>query len=278
MIRLRTLGETGIWREDGRVIGSLLEKPKAFAVLVYLTCHPEREFHQRDSLLPVFWPDSDTVSSRNCLRQTLHVLRVCLGDGVVISRGRSLVGVHPEKLDCDVRSFTSAVVAGRLEDAAVLYRGAFLEGFSVNGRCEFDQWAELRQRQLQQKAIGAVRSLAQRAEAEGDHDGAVRWWSRGHELAPFDEAMAIGLIAALWRSGSQAEAVRLCERYVESREGGLGLPPSGDFRGAIEDLMGPSAATIAWRARSRQPPDPPGRASALGSRRAWLRSEREPAG
>ena len=54
----------------------------------------------------------------------------------------------------------SAAQARALEEALELYRGPFLEGFSLADSAPFEEWARLEREQLEQMALGALGQLA----------------------------------------------------------------------------------------------------------------------
>ena len=186
MIRLRTFGAPDLEADGGRERVTLLHRPKAFALLVYLASEG-RILHQRDSLLAMFWPEADDEHARNCLRQSLHELRQCLGDQVIRTEGRCLVGVDPHALNSDVREFRTALGANQPETALALYGGDFLDGFFIRGAPEFEHWVELRRASYRDLAVRAAWTLADKAARQGRSIEARRWLYRLGELSPNDD-------------------------------------------------------------------------------------------
>src|SRR5262245_5108193 len=95
MIRLRVLGELTLQRDDDAVLDEALAQPKRVALLVYLALRPG-EFHRRDTLLCLFWPELDEKHARAALNQALLFLRRELDDArheVLASRGNDEVGI-----------------------------------------------------------------------------------------------------------------------------------------------------------------------------------------
>jgi DNA-binding SARP family transcriptional activator len=244
----------GLWTADGQRLG-VLEKPKTFAFLAYLSCHPDRDLHPRDSLLATFWPDADPKRAGACLRQTVHVLRKALPTGLIVSHRRSQVGVRFGLLECDVRSFWTAVAGGRLEEAAEVYRGEFLGGFSVAGAPELNRWVDALQQGLRRAAVDVVRSLAQSATKRGCQEEALRWWSRVLDLAPYDEAAATGTLVALGALGRLSEALQRSEAFVRRRTTELGIPPGPRFMANIVRTLGQEAADLGWISVDESTPD-----------------------
>ncbi len=245
MIELRVLGEPSV-AERGRVLASIVAKPKLFGLLTYLTCHETSVFHQRDTLLAMFWPESDLERARNCLRQTLHRLRLVLGPGRLIQRGRALVGIQPGEIACDAHLFLEDCKAGRQEDAMARYDGDFLEGFHVRRAPGFERWADQRRVVLRQRAVRLAIDLAGQADLRADSPGAVRWWYRAERLAPWDERVIRGLVTSLVRGGRSGTAVRRYTQFVDRLWSELQLRPSENTRRAVEQaLYGKPAGTFA---------------------------------
>jgi len=74
MTRLCVLGHLTLQRSNGASLNQALSQPKRMALLVYLAMRPG-EFHQRDTLLGLFWPELDEKHARAALNQGLLFLR-----------------------------------------------------------------------------------------------------------------------------------------------------------------------------------------------------------
>src|ERR1700704_2103999 len=109
LIELRTLGTLDLHSAEGRELHSLLAQPKRVALLVYLCIAKPHGFHRRDTLLGLFWPNSDQEHARASLRKSLHILRRALGEDAILSRGDEEVAVDFHRVCCDVASFEELV-------------------------------------------------------------------------------------------------------------------------------------------------------------------------
>src|SRR4051794_12366612 len=98
MIELRTLGSLDLNAPGRPGAEIVLAQPKRCAVLVYLTACAPRGFVRRDTLLALFWPETDQARGRNVLRQTVYQLRRALGAEAIVSRGDEEVSVDPTVL------------------------------------------------------------------------------------------------------------------------------------------------------------------------------------
>lgn len=266
MIRLRLLGPLALLREDGTLARDVLAQPKRFALLAYLATAGPSSFRRRDTCLALFWPELDEGHGRKALRQALYGLRQALGPGVLTGKGRESVGVDAVRLECDAASFSSAVAAGREEEALGLYGGPFLEGFHLSGSPEFERWMEGERRRLELDALGAAWRLAERAAAGSDRLASRRWAERALELAPYDEESLRRYLELMAAQGQPAAAIRAFERFAERLSGDLDLEPSLETVALFERIRdggGVSSVTPAPAPVSR--PSDTGHRDAAGS-------------
>jgi len=140
-LSVRLLGPLKVIQDGESATG--FESDKARALLAYLaveTAHP----HRREKLAGLLWPDWPEQAARANLRRTLANLRQVIGDRqatppfLLISRQMIQFNSASDAW-IDVMAFTNLLetkgasqqVIHRLEEAVELYRGSFLEGFSI---------------------------------------------------------------------------------------------------------------------------------------------------
>jgi TolB-like protein/DNA-binding SARP family transcriptional activator len=210
MITLHVLGTPDLRRPDGRHLASPAAGAKRIGLLAYLALAPGRGPSRRDTLLGLFWPESDQRSARNALSNMLHQVRRSLGDDALITSGRDAVGLAPDGLWCDAVAFEAFLNEGRLPEALELYRGDLLEGLfiPVGSSSAFESWLDGERARLRGRASDAARALYEGAEAEGRKAEALRWarWAVG--LDPYDERSARRLMTLLAEAGDRAGALR----------------------------------------------------------------------
>jgi DNA-binding SARP family transcriptional activator/TolB-like protein len=243
MIRLTTLGATDLRTADGHVLAPVLQQPRRFAVLLYLVLAQPRGFHRRDTLLGLFWPETPRERGSHNLSQTLHFLKVRLGDGVVERRGDE-VGVFEGAILCDATAFEEALDRGDAEAALGLYAGDLLRGFHLDDAWEFVNWLDAERDRLRRRASAAAEALAARAETGGDKVAAAHWARRALEIAPHDEAALRRLVAALDATGDRAAAMQAFATFADRLRAEFGLEPS------------PETLALADRIRAREAADP----------------------
>src|SRR5205809_8001807 len=97
MLKLQLLGSLDLL-DVGRDVAPVLRRPKSVALLTYLATARPRGFHRRDTILPLFWPGLDQPPAANFLRPANHLVRRVAGAGVVVGRGRAVLGAARSRL------------------------------------------------------------------------------------------------------------------------------------------------------------------------------------
>lgn len=236
MIEFRMLGTLGLTSGDGREIRSLLSQPKRLALLTYLAIARPYGFHRRDTLLALFWANSDETHARNALRQALHYLRRSLGPDVIVSRGEDELGLDVERLHSDVVELLSRVEAGDPEAALELYEGELLPGFHVDDAAGFERWLDEERDHIRRVTAGAAFDLSRTAEATDDLTGAVNWARRRSEILPHDEDALRCLVQLMDESGNGVAALHEYDAFVERWQSEDGWEPSAQTR-ALADVI-----------------------------------------
>lgn len=246
---------------------------KAIALLAYLAVESSST---RDGLAALFWRDSDAERARATLRRTLSALRTAAGASTV-EADRLRVNLRPG-VTSDVAEFKDAVDATGhhghdpidvcpecipdLRRATSLYRGDFLEGFSVRDAPEFEDWVRITAEHLRLRAGEAFNRLASALAAEGDYPGAIIAIARWIELNPLHEPAHRQLMLFQAWAGDRpgaVEAYRRCvailgeelevsplEETTELYEAILDedLPPAPGIRRRIAVTAGPVRAIV----------------------------------
>jgi serine/threonine-protein kinase len=236
VITFRALGTPELRGPDGAELQSILARPKLLGLLSFLACASPRGFHRRDTLLGLFWAETDQKRARSALRQSLYYLRQSLGAGVLISRGEEEVGLDPERLWCDVPAFDAGLEEDRPEEALELFRGELLAGFFVSGAPEYERWLGERREELRRQACEAAWELAERAGAENNAAAAGHWAHRATKMAPLDENLATKAIELLDRMGDRSGAVRLYDAFARRLEEELELKPSPETQALVDRI------------------------------------------
>ena len=206
---------------------------KATALLAYLavTGGPQR----RATLAALLWPENDEPKARGALRRTLSVLRAALGDRWLQTDGET-VDLDRTDLQVDVIEFRRAVADGRLVDAAALYRGDLLEGFSLRDSPQFDDWQAAQADALRSAYAEVLARLSVGAERNGDLAAALGYAKRHLAIDPLHEPAHRELMRLHARTGDRSAALRQYRDCVRLLDRELGVAPVDETR-ALNDAI-----------------------------------------
>jgi DNA-binding SARP family transcriptional activator len=222
------------------------ESNKVRALLAYLAVEADRP-HRREVLAALLWPDWPDRAARSNLRNALANLRKSIGDRyarppfLLISRETIQFDTTSDYW-LDVTAFRSSVEADladrsagrRLEEAVALYRGSFLEGFSLKDSVAFDDWSLLVRERLQRQVLTALHRLAAYYEERGEYERACDCARRQVELETWQEEAHQQLMRLLALSGQRGAALaqyETCRRLLAEE---LGVEPAKETTGLYE--------------------------------------------
>ncbi|UCH61270.1 MAG: winged helix-turn-helix domain-containing protein, partial [Anaerolineales bacterium] len=233
-------------RRDGNPLTDF-ESSKVRALLAYLAVEAQRP-HSRERLAALLWPDWPESAARSNLRYALADLRKVISDRTAkppflnISREAIQFNIHSEHwLDVAEFSNLSSTTQGtgieRLERAIELYKGEFLEGFSISDAAPWEDWVRLKRQQLQRCYLEALHRLAAVLEECGEHEGALQHAYRLVEVEPLDESAHRQVMCLLAFSGRGGEALAQYEACREVLRAELGAEPSQETEELYQVLL-----------------------------------------
>jgi len=246
IIEVRLLGSPEV-SIDGVAID--VDTRKAIAMLAFLTL--ERKV-ARERLATMFWGESSSDRARATLRRTLSALRTAIGPNV-ISADRHTVVLTDDSTWSDVEAFDREIGATadhghdpadvcpacipHLERATNLYRGDFLEGFSLRDSPEFEDWVRLVAETERLRAGETFNRLAMAIVAAGDYPGGIAAATRWVDLDTLHEpAHRLLMLLHAWagdRPGA-VEAYRTCVAVLDHE---LGVPPLEETTELYEAIL-----------------------------------------
>ncbi len=219
-----------------------IERRKALAVLAYLAL--TRECQRRETLVTLFWPEAEGSDGRAALRRTLSVLNTALDGGLDVQR--DCVGLLPAQVELDVDRFRRLVATARehhaageapcpsclagLAEAATLWRGDFMDGFTLRDSPAFDDWQTLQTEALRRELAECLELLAMGYALQGDYRSALEPARRWVALDPLHEPAQRLLMKLYAWSGQPAAAVRVFQECVRVLEAELGLAPQPETK------------------------------------------------
>lgn len=220
---------------DGREIDLSLRK--GAALLVYLA--DGRAPVSRDALAELLWPETDGETARMNLRRTLHRVRGVLGAEAIVA-DRATVRFAPAlDVHVDAHAFEAAGDAGDFEAAARHYRGAFLDGFALDGCPGFEEWAFFRREALRSRLAQVLERLYEVKMAADDLRAAATAATRLVALDPLSESAHQHLIRAHLQSGDRGAAERQYETCTRLLADELGVEPDPETQAILRDASPP---------------------------------------
>jgi DNA-binding SARP family transcriptional activator len=243
-LSLRFLGTFQVTLEATPITSFVSDKARA--LLAYLAVDADRP-HRRESLTSLFWPERPRSAAHNSLRQALFSVRRAIGDQDT-SPPFLLVTRHAIQFNptsdfwLDVTAFTERLAASkahthpqletcslcmqRLEQAADLFRGDFLEGLTLGDSLAFEEWALLKREWLHSQVLDALRYVTDYHEQQGNYQQARDRARQQIQLDPWREEAHQQLMRLLELCGQRQAALAQYEtcRRILAQE--LGIEPS----------------------------------------------------
>lgn len=245
-LSIRLLGGFQVDNEGEPILG--FKSDRVRALLAFLAVENDRP-HPRDYLAWLLWPDSPNKVACTNLRSILANLRKVINDPHV-SPAFLLINRQTIQMNkvsdhwLDVSAFESSAAETRidaahldhLEEAIGLYKGPFLNGFSIGNSAPFEEWALLKREQLRLDMLEMLMRLASHCEQNGDFDRATTFARRIVELEPWEEEGHRQLMRLLAYSGRRSSALvqfATCQRSLETD---LGVQPAQETISLYEDI------------------------------------------
>ena len=243
---------------------------KAVALLAYLAV--TRQYHGRDALSALLWPEFTQTQARAVLRRTLSALSGARAQSW-LDVGRQSIGLNFSRVWVDVGHFTNLLAECRTHDhpeteecaaclsplteAASLYRGDFLAGFNVRNSANFEDWQFLEAQGLHRKLATALQKLTRLHSALGEFEPAIEYARRWLALDPMHEPAHHSLMQLYAWAGQRAAAVRQYRECVRILEKELGVFPLEETTQLYQEIKENRTPPSPVAPRS-QPSDPHG--------------------
>ena len=244
---------------------------KVRALLAYLAVEAGQP-HRREKLASLLWPDHHEKLARTNLRSTLARLRTSIRDREpappLLHITHQALQLNPEAgIRVDVAAFTQLVEASlrpawdsenapisQLEQAVALYRGPFLEGFSLPDSPLFEEWALFQRERLHRLVMQALNHLVEAYEARNELERALEHAWRQLALDPAWESAHRQAMRLLARSGRRDAALAQFETCRERLAGDLDVEPSPETLALVrqirDDTVAPRAPPISAAPRT----------------------------
>lgn len=222
---------------------------KTTALLAYLSIAKTPQI--RSHLATLLWPNLDHMRSRAALRQALWMLRRAGISGFLkveheelkLKSGYSLdIATFWKKLDLvqkhkHVEEETCKPCVTLLAEAACLYRGDFLEDFTLNDSQEFDDWQLFQSESLRHAFIDTLERLVSMYVSEKEWKKALTYARRWIDVDAFSEPAHCWLMRLYAQSGKRGFALKQYETLQQTLYRELGVEPEAETIHLYEDIL-----------------------------------------
>lgn len=213
----------------------------------------------RERLCYLFWPDESESSARRNLSHLITHLRLALPDPQFFIFEGDQIGLSPQRVWSDAAAFeslctgltlpgsshpiqdnrdqTPSVEMPPLEWVVGLYRGAFLEGFSLPSCAEFEEWIVQQRYSLERLYLLGLEALIEQTTQQENFASAIRYAQRYLNTDPLAEDVHRRLIELYAATGNRNAAMRQFELCTHVLEQELGVSPLPETRAAYQDLL-----------------------------------------
>jgi predicted ATPase/DNA-binding SARP family transcriptional activator/Tfp pilus assembly protein PilF len=212
-----------------------LETRKVTALLAYLSLAPDGA--RRETLAALFWPEYDSERALGNLRRVLWSLNHALGPEwldpgyeqvrlqstsvfVDVLRFRELAGAHT-----GVGHPVCPACLPALQEAAGLYRGAFLEGLTLRDSPEFDEWQYFQGEELRLRQAAVLERLQALLAEDGRMEAALAAARQWVALDRLHEPAQRALMALYDRANQRSAALRQYDEFIRLLSTELGVTP-----------------------------------------------------
>jgi DNA-binding SARP family transcriptional activator len=231
MISCRVLGPIEIVVDGGPAPAELLWR-KNLALLVYLARSPKRT-RSRDHLVGLLWGEKPESAARHSLNEAIRVLRKQVGTEGLESEGGQ-VRLSPDAVDLDAERLDELFEDEDWRSAASLIAGEFMEGFSVPGCSEFEDWLYSERTALRGRSVEALVNLAEGLTDNGEVREAAAVAQRALALDATSELAAAAAMRATAIAGDRAAALALYDAFTARLEEEIGIEPDEEIQALAE--------------------------------------------
>ncbi|MCP4164315.1 MAG: AAA family ATPase, partial [Chloroflexi bacterium] len=189
----------------------------------------------REQLAFLFWPDTPDATARRNLTQRLSMLRHDLPAPELLQTTKTQVQLDPERCWSDVVEFSRLSARGdskgnldEMQEAVSLYRGPYLDGFSLPKNAEFERWLCDRRQVYERLFLNTLLALVEGHSVGGAYEPAIAAARRYLAVDELDENVHRRLIQFYAASGNPNAALRQYEHCVMVLERQLGVTPQAE--------------------------------------------------
>lgn len=224
------------------------ESNKVRALLAYLAVESDRP-QPRRKLAALLWSEFPETIALSNLRYALSDLRKVIGDRIAqppyleidtqeirfTTGSNSMIDVSAFERCCTL-AHQNPLDFRSLKQAADLFRGCFLEGFSIQDSSAFEEWLILKREHLDRLAVQVFHQLADDYELSGEYQQAISITERQLEIDPWRDEAHRRLMRCLYFTGQRSAALAQYETIRQSLFAELDLKPERETQQLYEQI------------------------------------------
>src|ERR1051325_8729354 len=236
---------------NGKPLDTIRRKNRA--LLYYLAAHDQPL--TRENLLTFFWPDYERSAAQPILRTMIHDLRKQLGDRFHAD-GETIAFAPDTTIDVELFSAvlqSRGADSARLAETLKLYRGDFLEGFSLTDSSQFDDWAAAERDRYRQMCMRGFAELSHHRETSRDYPAALESMQRALTFNPYQEDLQRDLMRLSYLNGDRAGVIRQYESLRKLLDEEMGVPPMPETRNLYDALINDTFVAIPLESNAPTP-------------------------
>ena len=253
-LRLYLLGSPH-YELDGESLRLKLRKVEA--LLIYLAVTGKT--HRREALIALLYPELDRERAFANFRHTLSVLKSAVGELYLSVDPDSVALKDNGEVWTDVMEFRRLIEESSrtsdgdegsesvrlFEEAAGLWGGEFLAGFSLDDCPDFEEWRFFEAEGLERDYASQLRRLVRHHSERGEYQKAAEYGRKLVTLDPLDESAHRSLMRLYGLSGQRSAALRQYDqcKAVLTRE--LGRMPEAETEALREAIAAGTPAPAA---------------------------------
>ncbi len=252
MLQLKTMGTF-----EAKWSGSLVlqfDSDKTRALFAYLAVESDRT-HRRASLAGLLWPEKPERAARHSLSQSIYVLHSILPDECELLRATpQSVEFNPQAnlwLDtrvfkgliqdaarhCPVSAWVCHACLENLEQAAGLFQGEFMPGFSLDGCETFESWLTVQRETLKLMLVQTLESLVTSLMNQGAYEKGLVYAQHWYSQDDFNESALRHVIRLLTVLGNRSEGLRFYQAFEERLHHELNAVPEPETTRLYQQLL-----------------------------------------
>ena len=240
MIVCRTLGPVQVSLADGSTPAEL-QWNKHLGLIVYLARSP-RKTRTREHLIGLLWGDKPEAKARRSLNTAVSLLRGYAGANAVKSDSTQ-ISLRGNGVRLDTEEFDGCVAARDFAAGVALIGGEFLEGFSIRGASQFDDWMTAEREHWRRRSVEVLLCRAEELVAAGDVTAALEQAERALALDRESETALRALMRGLALAGDNAGALKRYDAFAARLKGEVGTEPTAETQGLAQRVR----LERAWR-------------------------------